>query len=323
MKIIFMQIPSERRLRVVGLAVALLAASACGVSSSGAESGTGQRAQLRVVTAFYPLQFVAERVSAGHAAVSTLTQPGVEPHDLELTARQVGSISTADLVVYERTFQPVVDEAVLQSGNQHVLDTTTVVPLTNYVPTAGGQGATDASFPEHGGLDPHFWLDPTNLSAVATAVAERLATLDPDRAADYRARAATLIAELGGVDRSYRVGLANCRRTAFITTHAAFGYLAHRYGLSQIGINGISPDTESSPARIAEMHREATRLQVTTIFYETLVSPAVARSIAGDLGLATDVLDPLEGITGQSRGSDYLAVMAANLTALRKANSCR
>ena len=107
-----------------------------------------------------------------------------------------------------------------------------------------------------------------------------------------------------------------------MTTHAAFGYLAERYHLTQIGISGLSPDSEPSPARIAEVQRVARDHRLTTIFYETLVSPAVAQAIAGDLGLATDVLDPIEGITSQSRGQDYLSVMSANLAALRKAGEC-
>jgi zinc transport system substrate-binding protein len=116
--------------------------------------------------------------------------------------------------------------------------------------------------------------------------------------------------------------LAHCVRTEFITTHAAFGYLAERYHLTQIGISGLSPDSEPSPARIAEVQRIARNHGLTTIFSETLVSPAVAQAVAGDLGLRTDVLDPVEGITNESRGQDYLSVMSANLAALRRAGEC-
>jgi zinc transport system substrate-binding protein len=273
---------------------------------------------LRIVVAFYPFQFVAERVAGNHAEVTSLTAPGAEPHDLELTPRQVGSIAEADLVVYERTFQPAVDEAVAQAGRdpQNVLDTSTVVPLEDHGLSAeGSPGQTE--------LDPHVWLDPIRLSTIVGAVADRLAAIDAANAADYRAHAANLQTELRTVDGSYRTGLANCPRTAFITAHAAFGYLAERYSLTQIGISGLSPDAEPSPARIAEVQREARARGITTIFYETLVSPAVAKSIAGDLRLKVDVLDPIEGIVATSRGSDYLSVMAANLTALRKANGCR
>ena len=107
-----------------------------------------------------------------------------------------------------------------------------------------------------------------------------------------------------------------------MTAHDAFGYLAERYGLTQVSIAGLAPDAEPSPARVAEVQRIAKQTRVTTIFYETLTSPAVATAIAGDLGLRTDVLDPLEGVTDQSPGTDYPSIMRANLSALAAANDC-
>jgi zinc transport system substrate-binding protein len=274
------------------------------------------------VTAFYPFAFVAERVAGSHALVMTLTQPGAEPHDVELTPRQVGSLSVADLVVYERGFQPAVDQAVDQSGASAVLDTATVVPLERLGTTADPHEDGHGHEHDDGALDPHIWLDPTNLARIATDLAARLAALDGEHAADYRANAGRLGRDLGALDAEFRRGLAHCSRTEFITTHAAFGYLARRYALTQVGITGLNPDTEPSPSRIAQIQREATSRGVTTIFTETLISPAIARSIAGDLGLVTDVLDPVEGITSASRGQDYLAVMRSNLSALEKANGC-
>jgi zinc transport system substrate-binding protein len=318
MIIIFMKVKGGRVPALVAVAALLFGATAC--AGSGAHGGPGaeRRGQLRIVTAFYPFQFVAERVAGNHAAVSSLTAPGAEPHDLELTPRQVAAIAEADLVIYERTFQPAVDEAVAQAerGPQNVFDTSTVVPLEDHEQSAEGSLGRHAP-------DPHVWLDPIRLSAIVGAVADRLAAIDPTHAADYRTRATNLQAQLRDLDNRFRTGLATCRRSTFITTHAAFGYLAERYGLSQIGISGLSPDAEPSPARIAFVQREARARSITTIFYETLVSPAVARSIAGDLHLEVDVLDPVEGIVATSRGDDYLSVMAANLTALRKADGCR
>ncbi|HEY6682409.1 MAG TPA: zinc ABC transporter substrate-binding protein, partial [Propionibacteriaceae bacterium] len=165
-------------------------------------------------------------------------------------------------------------------------------------------------------------LDPTSVSRIADAVEERLVTIDPKHAVDYQHNASALNNQLRSLDRSFRSGLAHCVRTEFMTTHAAFGYLAERYHLTQIPISGLNPDSEPSPARIAEVQRVARDHGLTTIFSETLVSPAVAQAIAGDLGLTTDVLDPIEGITDQSRGRDYLSVMYANLAALRKAGEC-
>jgi zinc transport system substrate-binding protein len=309
MKMVFM----PRLPRVCGVLLvvcALLLSAACG--SAGADASKSEQGRVSVVAAFYPFQFVGERVAGTYADVQSLTQPGAEPHDVELTPKQVAGLSDADLVIYQRSFQPAVDEAVAQNENVQVLDTTSVVPVQ---PLASADGHDE-------GLDPHIWLDPTNLARIARAVAERLATIDPTHAEDYTRKAAELTAELNDLDQRFTTGLSSCKRTTFITAHAAFGYLARRYGLSQIGITGLSPDAEPSPARIAEVQAKARQHGVTTIFYETLVSPAVAESIARDLGLKTGVLDPVEGITADSLGSDYLSVMQANLTALRSANAC-
>lgn len=311
MKMIVMN-KSTRPFGVLLATSALLVSAGCGAVTAGPGAVAGHPGQLSIVTAFYPFQFIAERVAGSHATVTTLTQPGAEPHDVELTPRQVGAVSTADLVVYERTFQAAVDEAVDQSGAADVLDTASVVPLK---PLAAAE-------PGNGGLDPHVWLDPANMVTIADAVAKRLSALDAKHASTYAANAAALGSELHAVDQEYTAGLADCRRTEFITTHTAFGYLAGRYGLTQVGITGLSPDAEPSPARVAKVQADAREHGVTTIFYETLVSPAIAQSIAGDLGLVTDVLDPIEGITETSRGRDYVAVMRSNLAALEKANGC-
>ena len=305
-----------RSVVVLLIGLGLLAVGGCAGASGSAATG-----RLSIVVAFYPYQFVAERVAGDRADVQNLTAPGAEPHDVELTGRQVAAVTDADLVIYEKTFQAAVDEAVKQSGTANALDTGTVVPLQAAAPDehAEDEHAED----EHAGLDPHTWLDPINLAKVATAVAERLATADPQYATTYTANARTLTDELTRLDHDLAAGLESCQRTEFITIHAAFGYLARRYGLEQIGISGLGPDAEPSPARIAEVQQLAREHGVTTIFYETLVSPAVAESIANDLRLATDVLDPIEGLTEQSRGTDYLAVMRSNLAALRKANACR
>ena len=318
-----------RALGAAALGCTLLLAAACG--STAKEPEATQPGQLKVVTAFYPLQFVAERVAGQHATVESLTAAGAEPHDVELTPKQVASVTDAGAVIYIKGFQPAVDEAVTQSGNQHVLDTTSVVPLQTQADKHEHEHADDSPADEHGdegdehdhgGLDPHVWLNPVNMVKITDAVVAQLSGIDPDHAADYTANGKSLTAELTTLDTSYSEGLKTCDRREFITSHAAFGYLAEQYKLTQIGISGLSPDAEPSPARIAAVQKEAKEHGITTIFYETLVSPAVAKSIAGDLGLKTDVLDPIEAITPESAGDNYIAVMQSNLTALEKANGC-
>ena len=278
--------------------------------------------KLTVIAAFYPFQFIAERIGGDQVTVANLTPPGSEPHDLELSPKQVASLGQADLVIFQKGFQPAVDAAIQTVPPKHAIDTATFLTLQ---PAASEQGHSEdepADHSEEGALDPHTWLDPTNMVAIAEHVRDGLVAANPAATSTFTANAATLVTDLKGLDGDFSKGLKSCQRQVFITSHEAFGYLAKRYGLEQVGIRGIEPDTEPSAARIAEVQKVARQYGVTTIFFETLVSPAVAESVAGDLGLATDVLDPLEGLTSASRGADYLEVMRSNLTALRKANGC-
>jgi zinc transport system substrate-binding protein len=271
--------------------------------------------KLSVVVAFYPLQYIVQNVGGDQVNVTSLTQPGVEPHDLELTAKQVAAVGSADLVFYERGFQAAVDSAVDTQKPKQTLDATTVVPLRT---TAGFEGESGS-----GALDPHTWLDPQTMVNYASAVAAQLSQSRPAAAAEFQARAEALVKELTTLDSEFSTGLASCQRKAFVTSHAAFGYLAERYGLEQVGITGLSPDAEPTPTRLAEVQQVAKAKGVTTIFSETLASPALADALAKDLGLKTDVLDPLEGITSGSRGTDYPSVMRSNLISLRTANGCQ
>ena len=308
------------------MAVAVAAPLAAVIVSGAAACGSGEGADGRpsIVAGFYPLQFVAERIGGQSVRVTTLTQPGAEPHDLELSPRQVAELSTASLVLYLRGFQPAVDEAVQQS-DVRALDVATLVPLltaehdhdTDEAEDPGAEEPADAA----GARDPHVWLDPTRLATIADAVATALAELDPEGAAGYHARAADLRADLTALDREFADGLRDCARREIVVSHAAFGYLADRYDLRQIPITGLSPDTEPTPGELAAAVDAAREVGATTIFFETLVSPAVAQAVADAVGAETAVLDPIEGLEPGATG-DYLSVMRANLATLRPALGC-
>ncbi|MFG1847692.1 metal ABC transporter substrate-binding protein [Micromonospora carbonacea] len=316
--------PTVRVLAAATALVALGAATAC--ADDGTAGADPQRVD--VAAAFYPLQFVAERVGGDAVRVTNLTKPGAEPHDLELTPSQVGEVNRAELIVYLKGFQPAVDEAIAQSGGDRAFDVAGVQPLL--AASAGGHdhGGGGAGQQEHadeegtGGKDPHLWLDPTRLAGVADQLAERLGRADPERAADYTARAKTLRADLEKLDADFAAGLKTCQRREIVVSHTAFGYLAERYRLEQVGITGLTPETEPSPQRLAEVAGEAREHGATTIFFETLVSPKVAETIAREVGAQTAVLDPLEGLSADGGGQDYLSVMRTNLQTLRTALSC-
>ncbi|MER7245094.1 metal ABC transporter substrate-binding protein [Kribbella sp. NPDC000426] len=301
------------------VATATLALAGCGGAATGTTNG-----KLDVVTSFYPLEFIARSVGGDAVNVTTLTAPGVEPHDLELTPKQVGSIATAKLVVYEKDLQPAVDEAVDQNAEDAGFDIAPAAQLE----------ATGADFEEHddgampaahkqNALDPHFWLDPVRYAEVVKAVEEKLVSLDSANATGYHERAKVLLAQISKLDTEYRTGLADCRLNTFVTSHEAFAYLAKRYGLTMIGIAGFAPDAEPTPSRIKEVQDIVKNQNVSTIFYEELVSPKVAETIANDVGVKTAVLSPIEGLSDANSKETYLTLMQQNLQELRTANGCR
>jgi len=302
-----LQRPGVRCAVALAASTLALGATACGADASSADG------KVTILAAFYPLQFVAERVGGDAVKVTNLVKPGTEPHDVELNPEQVASIGRAGLVVYLAGFQPAVDEAVEQQAKDRSFDVAGVAPLRD-APPGEESGKKDAK-------DPHIWLDPTRLAAIADRLAERLGKVDAGHAADYRSRAAALRTDLDKLDQEYGKGLATCQRRQIVTSHAAFGYLAERYKLEQIAISGVEPDADIPPQRLAEVTRLAKEKGATTIFFETLVSPKVAETIAKEVGAKTDVLDPIEGLD-EGSADDYLSVMRTNLGKLKPALGC-
>ncbi|WP_392670365.1 metal ABC transporter substrate-binding protein [Streptomyces sp. LN785] len=298
------------------VALGLTALSACSAPDAADGRSDGK---LNVVASFYPMQFLAEQIGGNHVSVTTLTKPGVEPHDLELSPRQIVGLGDAGLVLYLQGIQPAVDDAIKQSGATHTVDAAKLTTLEDHGTEAGGEEPGHAHRGEGAGADPHIWLDPVKYAEVAEGFGKSLEKTDPGHAADYRRNTDTLVKKLDALNTAYETGLRSTATRTFITTHSAFGYLAERYGLVQEGIAGIDPEAEPSPARIQEIHDVAKKNKVTTVFFETLASDRTAKTVAGDTGLRTDVLDPLEGITGKSKGADYIEVMRSNLAALQKA----
>lgn len=308
-----------RRHLPLALALTALAAAACGGSTSAAPAASSGDEPLAVTVGFYPYEFVASRVGGDDVVVTNLTSPGAEPHDLELSPQQVAGLSETDLVVYSRGFQPAVDEAVEQQAQDRALDVLTAVELLDGVHSEEeGEAAEEHEGEELDG-DPHVWLDPTRLATIAGAVADSLGELDPDRAEVFEQRALELSAELKELDGQMREGLSGCERTEIVTSHDAFGYLAAAYGLEQVSLAGLSPEDEASPKRLAEVATYAKEKGVTTVFFEELVSPKVAQSLAREVGAEAKVLSPLEG---PPESGDYLSAMRTNLESLRTALGC-
>ncbi|MEU7582632.1 metal ABC transporter substrate-binding protein [Streptomyces sp. NPDC041068] len=306
----------------------LTALTAC--SSSAASDKDGK---LDVVASFYPMQYLAEQIGGDHVAVTNLTEPGQEPHDLDVSAKQRGQLEESDVALYLKGLQPAVDDAIDQSGIKTKVDAASLTSMEKHGNEVGGHAEEhDREHGEdeegheghdhghsHEGSDPHIWLDPVKYAEVAEGVGKALEKADPDNAKTYKKNTAALVKKLDGLNKSFEDGLKDTDSKVFITTHAAFGYLAERYGLTEEAISGLDPEGEPSAKRVKDLQKMAKADGVTTVFYETLVSDKTAKTMAKDANLKTDVLDPIEGITDKSKGDDYIQVMESNLKALQKA----
>lgn len=287
-------------MRIVSRFPALLLALALALVACGDGGDDGAPPKTKVMTAFYPLEFVATRVAGTRAEVSNLTPAGVEPHDLELTSGQVRQIRDADLLLYiGKGFQPAV-EALVPELEGRALD---VLQL--------GGPAQD---------DPHLWLDPLLMVAITNSVATTLSEIDERNQSTYERNAEDLVAELNALDDSFQNGLTRCDRRDFVTSHDAFGYLAARFNLEQIGISGIDPEQEPSARRLKEVGDLVKRRGITTIFFESLLPPDLAETVARETGATTAQLDPIES---PPEGGDYISAMRSNLEELREALNCR
>jgi zinc transport system substrate-binding protein len=283
---------AARRAALAGLL--LCAVSGCAENSAGQADG-----RLDVVVSSYPLQYVVEEVGGEHVAVTNLTPPGGDIHGLEPAPRDVAAVTEADVVVHlSGGIQPAVDEVLAQREPEHLVDAAAQADL---------------------GRDPHFWLDPLRLATLGRQVADALSEADPRHAAEYAAGADQLEATLGSIDREYTEALAACRGATLLATHEAFGYLAERYGLRQVGVAGLDPNVEPPPGRLRDAADAVRDSGARTIFFEAAAGSSVADVLADDLELSTDVLHPIERV---SAGETYPELMAANLAALRRGLAC-
>ena len=274
---------------------AFLLGAGAGCRGSGPSSSHGKE---KVVAAFYPLAFAAKEIGDGNVDVINLTPAGAEPHDLDVSPRDVADVRTADLVLLlGHGFQPQLEDAA--GGGKKVLrllDT----PGLNRFPNG----------------DPHVWLDPLRYALIVKRIGTAL---------HASAQAERLVARLRALDLEYRRGLAHCARREIVTSHEAFAYLGQRYGLRQIAITGLSPEAEPAPQDLRNVVELVRRTHATTIFFETLVSSRIAETVARETGAKTAVLNPIEGLKPgeEQRGEDYFSIMRSNLAHLRVALGCR
>ena len=335
---------NRHRTRIVAAMSALtLALGLASCSDSSVDSKGGSSGKLKVAASFYPIQWLTQQIGGDHVDVSSVTPAGTEPHDFEISTKQIAELNKTKALFYVKGFQPSLDDAVGSLSDVSAVDLTKNVNLVHHEGLLehehgdkkdgeakkedGEKGHEDGKEHDHAeghdhgdAADPHFWLDPARMKRAADAIAAELSKKDPDHADAYKKNNEALQKKLDGLDKSFQTGLATCERRSIVTTHTAFGYLADRYKLSQVGLSGIDPESEPSPATLAKVKKYVQENGTTTIFTEELVSGKPAETLAKETNTVTAVLSPLES---KPEKGDYQAAMTDNLTALKKALACK
>ena len=274
----------------------------------------------------------ATKVGGDKVEVTNMVPAGTEPHDWEPAATDVKNLEEADVFIYNGAGMEHWTEDVLGALDNKELK---VVEASRGLTLLEGKeedeeetedsssdsDASDESTDSEITYDPHVWLNPLNAKAEMENIKNAFVEADPDNKDYYEQNYETYAEKFDQLDKEYKDGLADTKSKDLITSHEAFGYLCQAYGLNQVGIEGLSPDSEPDASRMNEIIKFAKENNVKTIFFEELVSPKVSETIADEIGAKTAVLNPLEGLTDDeiSAGEDYFSVMESNLKTIEDA----
>ncbi|MBE0429410.1 MAG: zinc ABC transporter substrate-binding protein [Thermoleophilia bacterium] len=305
---------------IIAIAVLIILVGAI-VAYLGARPGEDDE-RMQVVASFYPLAEFARQVGGEHAEVINLTPQGAEPHDFEPSPLDIIAVRQSDVFVYSGAgFEPWAERILPDLEGVAVINAGEGITLIGGDPEAQIEPGGEA--PEGERFDPHYYLDPALAREVVQLIADNLSEVDPARKDDYGENATVYAQKLEGLDREFREGLADCAQMDIVTSHAAFAYLARRYGFGQVPIAGLAEE-EPSPAELVRIVEFVRENQIRYVFFEKLVSPRLAETVAREAGAKTLVLDPIEGLTReeQEAGKDYIALMRENLISLRLALEC-
>ncbi|MBI2439591.1 MAG: zinc ABC transporter substrate-binding protein [Candidatus Moranbacteria bacterium] len=285
--------------------------------------------KISVVATFYPLGEMARAIGGERAQVTVIVPPGSEPHEYEPTPKDILTAYRADIFLMNGGgLDPWAEKIRAELSAKGV----SVIRMSDAVPFISGNAheEEDEDEEEHEEddreiLDPHFWLDPVLFEKGTRRVYETFLSRDSVQSSFYEKNMAKYGKELLALDEAYRESLASCSLDTVVTSHNAFSYLAKRYGFQMLSVSGLSPEAEPSPKRLVDMARLVQEQGIKYIFFETLVSPEVAQTLAREVGAETLVFDPLEGLTEEDAllGRKYSSVMIENLAALQIALQCR
>ncbi len=283
-----------------------------------ARANHGSSSKLQVVASFYPMAEFARQIGGNNIQVTQLVKPGTEPHDYDPSPQDIAAVYKANVLVYNGAgLERWADKIQSEVRSRHIV----AVRASDGIQL---KTADPSDIDNQSPTDPHVWMDPMLAIKEVSAIKNGLIAADPTHQATYTVNAERYTKQLQILDADFHSGLTTCQSHNIVTSHQAFGYLAAEYGLQATGIAGLSPDSEPSPEKLAQITDFVTQHHVGYIFFETLVSPKLAQTIARETQAQTIAFNPLEGLTDDeiAQGKNYISVQKDNLRALRTALHC-
>jgi zinc transport system substrate-binding protein len=317
------------------VAAGTLLLGACG-NTEGDNASESTDGQLTVYASTFALKSMAEEIGGDRVNVEMVIPPGADPHTYEPTSKQMTQIAEADLFLkIGHDLEPYVDSMEESLDGQNVAfvktaENVTLLEASDTVSSHEEEGhseeedeheedSSEDNHDSHSQYDPHVWLDPTNAVSMAEAVEAAFSEEAPDYKDEFAERLSTFKDEANALDAELKAAVENGSKSELLVTHAAYGYLAERYGFDQLPIAGLTPSEEPSQQALKRIIEEARLHDLNYIAFEDTVTPKVAEVVKQEIGAESVTIYNLESVTKEQMDKSYFDLMRENVKALEAA----
>ncbi len=303
------------------LALTVITLSALGGSQAFA-------APLKVVASFTVIADLAKNVGGDRVAVTTIVGPNGDAHVFEPSPADAVAMSKADVVLvnglhFEGFLQRLVDTSATRAT---VVELTKGVTPIDFKPefAEADDGHAESGDHGHGSIDPHAFQSIPNAEIYVKNIADAFCVADAEGCDTYRGNAQAYTRKLKVLDGTVRAAIAAipAEKRVVITSHDAFGYFEHEYGLTFLAPQGISTDAEPSAADVAKLIKQVRTEKAAAIFVENITNPRLIEQIASETGIkvgGTLYSDALSGADGPA--ATYIDMMENNIRQIKGAIS--
>lgn len=316
---------------IPALTVAFASASILAACGSNTDSSTSDDKKTEIYTSTFATAAIAREIGGDQVNVKMIVPPGADPHSYEPTSKQLTEIAKGDLFLLTGTtlepYSKKIQES-LKGTDVRFIETSKDVTLLKSDATLHAheeEGHTEDEHAheeeehDHGKYDPHVWLDPVNAKAMARSITAALSKEVPKDKATFEKNLKAFDQQADALDKEFKQAVADGSKKELLVTHAAYGYLAERYGFTQLPIAGISPSDEPSQKQLAALVKEARMHDLKYVAFEETVSPKVARVIQKEIGAKSVTIHNLESVTKSQQNSSYFKLMEENVQTLKQA----